>query len=307
MWYNHGELFTPKCYDIGYTTTYLTNQQIKHKLAQMSSNIGMVKEHLFKTEMKNEFYFPVFALTNMAKHYFAYRSAQEGLILKSLQSEIKGVNLRDSTVSVEVMAGAKKYMHAIMDGVMTTGKVSLASLHGPINELELKIAGDLQQNGFNYLKAVQVKDLDSYIQKEEAPNIQHHRFWNEVFAPKYGDAPAPPYDAVRISVDLPNKRALQLWIDSIEDVELAVRLRDWIRDNGKSYLTTMVLPVSNLEVSGMPIEIASVIHERKIQMTAMNAFYIVLESTGLHMRNKNFTKLVSDIYTKPIDGIMATP
>ena len=300
MWFTDGELFTPKCYDIGYTTTYLTNQMIKHKLAQMSSNIGMVKEHLFKTEMKNEFYFPIFSLTNMAKHYFAYRSAQEGLILKKLESEIKGVNLRDSTVSVEIMGGAKTYMHALMDGVMAEGTVTLASLHEPIVAFEKKISDDLNISGFNYLKAVQVKDLESYIQKEEAPNIQHHKFWNEVFAPKYGEAPVPPYDAVRISVDLPNKRSLQMWIDSIQDIELAIRLRDWIQANGKNYLTTMVLPVSNLEVSGMPPEIASVVHERKILSTTMNAFYIVLESAGIHMRNKHFTKLVSDSYIKDV-------
>lgn len=296
LWYNDGEYFTDKCYDIGYTTTYLTSQMVKHKLAQMSANIGMVKEHLFRTEMKNEFYFPTFTLTNMAKHYFAFQSAQEGLILKQLKAEIKGVNMRDSTVPVEVMSRAKQYMEDLMLGVMKENTVTLDSLLKPINDIECKIFDDLTKGGFNYLKAIQVKDLESYIQKDDAPNIQHHRFWNEVFGPKYGHAPEPPYNAVRVSVDIPNKKFLQVWIEGIEDVELAERLKDWVVRNQKSYMTTMVLPLANLEVHDIPAEILTVIHERKIVSNIMNAFYITLESAGIHMKNKHFTKLVSDIY-----------
>lgn len=304
-WYNDGEYFTPKCYDIGYTTVYLTSQMVLHKLAQMSANLGFVPEHLFKIEMKNEYYFPIFTLTNMAKHYFAYRSAQEGLILKSLEAEIKGVNLRDSTVAPQIMKQAKGFMEMIMRSAMQKGQLSLQELLTPVANLEKEVFDSLAKGGFDYLKAIQVKDLDSYIQKDEAPNIQHHKFWNEVFSPKYGEAPEPPYNAVRISVDLGSKKALELWLNSIKDVELAVRLRDWIRNNAKTGLTTLVLPSMNLELYGIPEEIVPVIFERKIVATAMNAFYIVLESMGIFMKNRHFSKLVTDFYKTPdvIDNV----
>jgi hypothetical protein len=89
---------------------------------------------------------------------------------------------------------------------------------------------------------------------------------------------------------------LQTWIEGIEDIELAERLKDWVVRNQKSYMTTMVLPLANLEVHDIPAEILTVIHERKIVSNIMNAFYITLESAGIHMKNKHFTKLVSDIY-----------
>lgn len=297
MWFTGGELFTPKTYDIGYTTTYLASQLVKHKLALMSANIGAAKEHIHKISMKNEYYFPVFSLTNQAKHYFAYKYAQEGVILKELEPEIKGVNLRDSTVSAVVMKRARKYMTDTMDTVMERGKLTMDEVLGPVAAVERTIFNDVSAGGFSFMKGVQVKDTESYVQKEEAPVYQYHLMWEEVFSPKYGAAPPPPYNGVKVSVELPTRQHLQRWIARIKDRELAARMEAWLVRNNKTAMSMFVLPVMNLQSSGIPVEVLDAIDDRKLVYGTMTSFYLVLESLGIFMKNDNYTRLVSDNYT----------
>lgn len=295
-WFTGGELFTPKTYDIGYTITFLTSQIVTNKLAMMSKNLGAIDEHLHTIAMKNEYYFPTFCLTGMAKHYFAYKSAQEGNVLRKLESEVKGVNLRSSTVAPVVMKRAKKYMTDIMDGVMARGKLTLDEILGPIAHVEQIVFNDLQQGGFRFMNTVQVKDTESYAQGDSAPVYQHHLMWQEVFADHYGAAPEIPYNAVRISTDLPTRKHLDRWIQSMPNRELATKMDGWLKANKKTALNTLVFPIDNLQTSGFPKEVHPVVDNRKIAATTMNAFYIVLESVGIYMRNDRNTRLVSDTY-----------
>lgn len=295
-WFTDGELFTPKTYDIGYTITFLTSQIVTNKLAMMSKNVGAIDEHLHTISMKNEYYFPTFCLTGMAKHYFAYKSAQEGNVLKKLESEVKGVNLRSSNVQPLVMKRAKRYMTDIMDGVMQRGKLSLDEILGPVAHVERVVFEDLSQGGFSFMNTVQVKDTESYAQGDSAPVYQHHLMWEAVFADHYGAAPEIPYNAVRISTDLPTRKHLERWVGSMENRELAAKLEHWLRETKKNAIGTLVFPVDNLQTAGFPKEVRSVVDNRKIVATTMNAFYIVMESMGIYMRNDKNTRLVSDTY-----------
>ena len=63
-------------------------------MATISGNLGIDQSEITRMQMKNEYYFPVFALTSRAKHYFAYMAAQEGIVFEIMKSEIKGVALR---------------------------------------------------------------------------------------------------------------------------------------------------------------------------------------------------------------------
>ena len=57
---------------------YLHRKTITHVLARMSANFGIETERIHQIAMKNEFKFDVFVPTQVAKHYYALISCQEG-------------------------------------------------------------------------------------------------------------------------------------------------------------------------------------------------------------------------------------
>lgn len=288
--------FSKEAYNTGYVTTFLTSQLVKHRLALMSANIGAVPEHIHSISMKNEYYFPVFALTSQAKHYYAYRSAQEGNVFKELQTEIKGVHLRDSTAPPEVTKTVKLYIESIMDTLLERGRLTVDEVFGVIAKLEHSIIDEIEQGGFTYMKSMQVKTTESYVQGDKAPNYQHYLFWDEVFGSKYGIAPQPPFQAIKVSVDLDNKTKIKEWLDNIKDRDIAAKLEHWIKRTGKSNVTTFVLPLINLQAKGIPREVTQAINLRKLVKNITSPFYLLLESLGIFMANDNITRLVSDTY-----------
>jgi hypothetical protein len=296
QWISNGENFSDRAYEVGYTTTFLTSQLVKHKLGLMSSNIGAIKEHIHKISMKNEFYFPVFGLTPVAKHYFAYRSAQEGNVFKKLVPEIKGVHLRNSAAPAEITIKLREYMEYLMLSLMSKGGLTLDEALYPVYDVEKDVIDDIRQGGFKYMKSVQVKDPKSYVKAEEAPNYKQYLFWEEIFAPKYGSIPPPPYGGISVSVDLSNGTKFNRWLTNMSDQELANRIRQWALRNGKRTISTIVIPTPILDVMDMPEEILDAIDSRKLIKTISNPFYLVLESLGIYMMNKNNTRLVYDLF-----------
>lgn len=300
MLYNDSkDLFSERAYRIGYACTYIVSNVVRHRLALMSANVGAVREHIHGISMKNEYYFPIFVLTPAAKHYFALRSAQEGNILPKIETEIKGVHLRDSSAPPEVTKLLKKYVVGLMEKIMAEGELSIHDIFGPVAALEKDIISDLMNSGYKYLKSTQVKDPDSYAQGEEAPNYKRYVFWQDIFAPKYGDAPKPPYQAVKVSVSLETRTEFNRWVEEIKDRELANRLSTWYEETGKTGIKTFVVPLSIILHKGMPQEILDAMHLRKLVKNIVSPFYLVIESMGIYLENKHISKLISDDYVPP--------
>lgn len=294
MKYSPDNLFSEMAYRVGYVTTFFVSKVVKHRLAMMSKNIGAIDPHIHKISMKNEYFFPIYSLTSSAKHYFAYRSAQEGNILREKETEIKGVHLRNSSAPPYVTKMLKKYMEGILDGVMVDGKLSLKAVTNPIIELEKDIFKDINSGGYKYFNGIQIKDADSYKDGEDSSNYKRYTFWQDVFAPVYGNAPNPPYRAVKISVTTDNRRRFEEWVENIENPVIKDRLKKWSIETGKKGIETLVIPEANVLQFGVPKEIIAVIDTRKLVKNITSPFYLVLESLGIYMDNKNISRLLSD-------------
>ena len=87
---------------------YLAAMLTTHVLATMSGNMGVPDKFKFKLAMKNEFAFPLFALTGRAKHYWAAMSEREGNVYEKFDLEIKGVELRSSNTPKHIFEMAKE-------------------------------------------------------------------------------------------------------------------------------------------------------------------------------------------------------
>lgn len=298
-WYCGRIRFTPEAFRIAYCMSFLTSQVVIHLLAMMSANLGAAKEHLSKLAMKNEYFFPTFTLTPRAKHYFASKSAQEGKVFLEYEQEIKGVALRSSNAPPEINEKLKDYMVDIQTKVMQHGNVSIHDVLDPIALIEREIIASIQNGEHRFLRSVPVKDASSYIDGDGAPALIHHRMWEQVFAPKYGNSAPPPYQAVKVSLELDNPTKLKTWLAEMPDRGVAERLATFLEQNRRDKVAVMMFPKPMVEMVGIPQEVRNAITIRKLIYDIMAPYYLVLESFGLYMMNADQTRLVSD-YWKPL-------
>lgn len=298
VFWRHGDDpgFTPETTATAATMIFLAAETITHVLARMSANFGIETERIHQVAMKNEFKFDVFVPTQVGKHYFAYISCQEGNIYKEFEMEIKGVHLKSSNVPTIVMDQAEAMMREIMDTVIAGKKISLLKMLKKVGDIEREVVRSLHAGESTYFRGAQIKTPESYTKSAEESPYQHYLLWQEVFAPKYGDAPAPPYAGVKVNVDLKSTTSMKNWITNIKDRDLATRLEQWVIKNNKVGMQAMLLPQENMRLYGMPEEIAMVMDTRKIVFDMTSVFYIILETLGFYCANDNLTHLVSDKY-----------
>lgn len=278
---------------IWYTMTYIATQCIIHVLAQFSANMGVSPGDLHRLSMKNEYAFPVFALTSRAKHYFAFMSAREGNVYAEYDMEIKGVALRSSIVPINIILRAKQLMEEILTTADKGEQFSVKQWLREVWRYEQDIRQSIEKGEPKYLKSAQIKE--SYKNMESSP-YQQYLLWEEVFAPKYGNTPPPPYSAIKVPLEINNKTEMKSWLAAIEDKELASRLAKYLNDRNRDKLTTLMLPTALMTATGMPKEVMQVINIRKLTFEILESFYLLLECLGLHVVDSKFRRLVSDIY-----------
>ncbi len=294
IWHQNGLSFSHKANGVAATMIFLASQTITHVLARMSVNMGVEKSRLGKIAMKNEYKFEVFVPTQVAKHYFALIGCQEGNLYEEYELEIKGVHLKNSNVSKAIMKQAENMMRSIMETVQAGQLIDLRAILKEIADTERSIVDAIRRGSNEYFRFVNVKPPETYAQKEDEPVYQSYLLWEEVFAPKYGHTIAPPYSAVKVSVDLEKSYQIVHWLASMEDRELADRMKRFMDRKGKKSITTFNLPEQVIAANGMPEEIFRMIDTRKIVLGMTTVFYIILETLGLYYLNGKTTRLVSD-------------
>lgn len=286
MWYT-GQMKRGDVADrIWYLATYMVCQCIAHSLAMLSANIGVEKAQTFRLAMKNEYAFPVFALTNLAKHYYSTMSMREGNVYEELKLEIKGVELRGSTAPRHILKAAEKMMEGILHTVDRSEKLVAHELLTTVAGYEMDTINSIMAGEYQYLKSAQIKP--------ESNKMPHHELWQDVFAPKYGDSVYPPYPCVKVTTELTNKTLLREWVDNMEDRELAARLSAWLIKYNRKDLKTMYLPTLAIKGKGLPQEIQDAANVRKLAYQINSGFYRILESTGLYLVDRNNYRLIYD-------------
>lgn len=294
IWYLDSTKIDARSMAVSATMIYLASKTVANVLARYSANCGYVTDEVFSLQLKNEFYMPVFCLTSRAKHYFAYITMQEGTTKRVMEFDVKGVALRNSNVPPEITKRAHALMKSLMQTIMDGKTLSLRSVIKTVALIENQIKEHVTSGQFSFLRRMMINHLESY-KADNGGNYVYYQFWEQVFARKYGAAPDLPYRAVKVSLDINNKTQMQRWINSLEDPTIAANLRDFLREKGKTSISTVLLPEANLLAYGMPKEIIPVIDVRTLLYQTMESFYMVLESLGYYTKDKNITRLLSDI------------
>jgi hypothetical protein len=303
-WYV-GELeFGERSANVSAAVTYLCSQLTVHLLALMSANMGVVTEKIHMLAMKNEYSFPVFFLTSMAKHYFASQAVKEGIVFKKHELEIKGATLRNSKAPTYLMDKSDELIETILTTISGGKKIELRAILQQVADEEHRIKHGIGNGDSLFFSTATIKPAKGY-KNENSPYL-NYTLWQEVFAPKYGVITEPPYRAIKMSMltNTPNK--VNTWLDSLPDQDLAERFRQWMRKYNKKYLTTIYLPISYAEVHGIPEELLEMMNYRKLIYGLMTSYYLILESLGYYTHEKHLTKMVSD-YFPPSWGVDGTP
>lgn len=299
-WYNNGSYnFNEKAERVGHCLTYLSTASLSHNLAIASANMGMEGKRIRTMQMKSEFYFPVMVPASgpggaITKHYFASIAAQEGNIREKPDYEIKGVHLKSSSAPKEIINDAQDMMKFILNEVMENRNISITQMLKRVADKERMVIDAIKSGNTSYLRRSKVKTANAYADSnEDKTPYSRHKFWVEVFEPKYGKITPPPYSVVKIPTILDNKKALENWISNIRDSDLAKRLQNWLVNNAKKDLPTLYLSTEFARGRGLPEEMTMIVDYKKIIRDIFSAHYIVLGSLGYY---KTIDSVISDYY-----------
>jgi hypothetical protein len=298
-WYSGSVSFDEKAVNIGHAVAFLTSASITHLLANMSANMGVSKKQLFQYAMKSEFYFPVFTLTTRAKTYFAQIGAQEGQVLSKPDVEIKGAALKGSASPKFIVDGAKELILEILNTTAEGKKIELYPILNRIANVERHIFDSIERGETNFYKRGEIKSADSYkLDESKSPYFQY-LLWEAVFGDTYGHVDAPPYRTIKVNMDVSNATQYKAWLDSFEDLALRDAFIATCQKHGKNRISTIYVPQSITDVSGIPKEIINGVSSRKIVRNLMEPYFIILESLGYYTSDSHNLRLISDTYLEP--------
>lgn len=297
-WYAGQPSFEDSARRIGHVVSFLSSASIVHILAQMSANMGVRESQLFQYTMKSEFYFPVFALTSRAKTYFASIAAQEGQIFRENDHEIKGAVLKGSNSPQFVIDGADQLLKDVLARVERGEKISLLDVLKRVSSYEWMIRDSIEGGRIDFYKKGEIKPADSYkLDKSRSPYF-YYELWETVFAPKYGSTQQPPYESIKVTLDIGNKTDFKAWLDKM-DAGMSETLVSFLASRSKTDLGMIQIPKRVAELGGVPSEIIEAVNTRSIIAEIMEPYYVILETLGYYSMDGRNLRLVSDRY--PVD------
>lgn len=285
-WYFGSMDYTDESIAIAASAMFMTTQCMAHGLAIVSANINVKREKLFDLAMKPEYFFPVFIMTPVAKHYFALIAVVEGNVYEHTEKEIKGANLKSSSNARAVIKHADEQMGRIMTLIHRNEKISIINELQSVSLLEQGIKDSLLRGEVEYFKHSKIKQPEAYASTAEMSPYLHHMLWQQVFEPRYGAIEEPPYLVIKVPTTLANKSSLKQWVESIQDTELRLRLQDWLQRYKKTSLKTIYLSDLHVQAFGMPEEIKSVVDVKRIILDLTGTQRMILDSIGFAPKDK---------------------
>jgi hypothetical protein len=236
--------------------------------------------------MKNEYWYPFMIVYEIKKTYAGVMLIKEGNVLKKPKLDIKGVNLKGSTFPGIVQKFVEDRVVSIKPGL------KIRELIDTTCSIERDIFKDLVAGQFNYLKVTPVRLLKDYIndQAAEKTSYFYYRFWQEVFAPKYGDLALPGK-----FYNIPLLSFTDTAVDQITQIDKAVgeRLKKFLANNKNPNF----IVINNL-LKSVPEELIVVMDIRKIITSVVKPFYITLRQFAVPVWFESKDFLLSDIYTE---------
>jgi hypothetical protein len=287
-WYcGNGFDDSPRSYQIIAFSVFLLSKVTDHYMRIYCRQLGAKTERQETLMiMKNEYWYPFMIVYEIKKTYAGVMLIKEGNVLKKPKLDIKGVNLKGSTFPGIVQKFVEDRVVSIKPGL------KIRELIDTTCSIERDIFKDLVAGQFNYLKVTPVRLLKDYIndQAAEKTSYFYYRFWQEVFAPKYGDLALPGK-----FYNIPLLSFTDTAVDQITQIDKAVgeRLKKFLANNKNPNF----IVINNL-LKSVPEELIVVMDIRKIITSVVKPFYITLRQFAVPVWFESKDFLLSDIYTE---------
>jgi len=298
--YNFEEL----SFRVGNATTYITAKIVSHHLKAMSVNFNIDRKEMTRIKMKNEFYFTVLALTDVAKHYACLKWGVEGNILPELVPEIKGVNMRNSAWPENIRETFTNYLIFLLEKISRGEKLTRKDVIGGPLDVENELIRTMTSGKYSLYNRIPVNNAEAY-KKPESSAYASYQLWNQVFGPKYGMAPEPPYIGIKIPVSLNNPTAINNYLETIKDRAFAERLRIYLRERNRKDVNIFTLPEPILASIGVPEELIPILNRDTLLSNVTGGFYLVLGSFGIYPRDQHYSVSLTNLFDE--DAILTVP
>lgn len=294
-WYFNGHVFGDGSLKIANVVVFLAAQAIVHILARMSINVGVDRKHMWRINMKNEFFFPVYVPTEVSKHYFALQEVKEGNIYSKPKLEKKGVHLKSSNAPLEINLKAEEMMLDFLHTVRRGEKISLHDQLVKVANIERDIFNALKKGDSRFCRRGEIKDVESYKMGPVKSNYIHHLFWSEVFSDKYGFREMPPYSVIKLPGEHKSPRDTAEWLETLSP-DMQTKVKTFLAKYGKEKLGAFMVPENVVKNSGIPEEILSAVNSRKMVSDMSKIFYLLLKTIGYYSLDKKMVMMASDTY-----------
>jgi len=239
-------------------------------------------------EMKNEFLYPSLILFDIKKTYAAIVTVQEGVILPSAQPDLKGAQIKGSTLATE----AKNFVESfLVDDILipsVNGKLSGIKLIQKALDFETSVYDSLRTGQKTFLQNKSLKQAGEYANKLSSAWV-YAELWNKC----YGDVAEifPPDKLPIVKLLTPSVE----FMDNLERTNKRVytgfmQMRELL---GGKYPKSILIPH---EVDIIPKELWPIIDVRDSTYKNMKPIYLVFER---FMMSAGFAKkqlLLRDMY-----------
>jgi hypothetical protein len=284
-WYYGTTRFDIDGVGIAATIMTINTQTIDHYIKMFAGNMNVDKSQMDVLAMKNEFFWNVFIVTNVSKHYFANILIQEGNVLPKQELEKKGVHLIASKYSKDIREYGTSMMLDILDKVGKNEKVSYLDYAKGVADIERNIINDIKSGSIDIYSLEKIKEEKAYKKEAKMSPYLHHLLWKEVFADKYGDSDNPQYMVLKIPTTLHNNHKMVEYLDAMEDTDISNKLGNFLKKYGKEQIGTFRVPVTIAADKGVPIELLDALDTNRLITTSCSMLYIVLETLGLYRKD----------------------
>lgn len=288
-WYV-GELneINSECLQItGLLTLWLTVTNA-NVMERCSVNLGCLQEDIPTIQMKNEYGMPVQVNYGLAKTYANIINVTEGVVLQEYKPDIKGACIR----AVSASPKAKKFTNDLfINDILepaVKGNISGDAIISKVIAFERNIIKVIQSGDTTYFPNTSVNTASEYANPDSSVNY-YARFWNEVFAKKYG------------IIQMPDKLPLvkiikptELYFAELKTMDKGIhdRFKKFLESNKRCPSSVFIEPLSRT----IPPELLPLIDIRPIVYKNMASIYLTLESLNLGVGFGKQKMLLSEVY-----------
>jgi len=288
-WYT-GDIYkmTPGAYQISCFMVYWMTVAVGHALKLYSIAHGAQGVHTKDMLMKNEFMYPTMCLADIKKTYAGVVTVQEGVILPSPQTDIKGVQLKGSDICKKSTKFAEWFIVNKILKDSLNQRISGHDLIEIVKEQEKVIYNDTVAGSTEWCQPESIKDKDGYARPMSSQYF-YYLAWQEIFAWKYGDIQVPTKTIV-VPIAAPTAEYFdQLSKDS---PKICKKFQEFIAKYGKAPSKMAISPIA----TQIPKELIPLVMVRDIIYENVKPLRLILSQLGIRCGFDKDKLLFNEVY-----------